>query len=77
MLATHSPYILNYLNIVLNRKDEGQAKLTKENLAVYRLYKGKPQNLVAKDDKGRYIVDSFDLSEMMSAIYQEFIQLGV
>ena len=77
MLATHSPYILNYLNIVLNRKDERLAKLTTENLAVYRLYKGKPQNLVAKDDKGRDIVDSFDLSEMMSAIYQEFIQLSV
>ena len=77
MLATHSPYILNYLNIVLNQTKPGKARLTPDNLAVYRLYKGEHQNLVAKDDKGRDIVDSYDLSEMMSAIYNEFIQLGV
>ena len=77
MLATHSPYILNYLNIVLNQTKPEKARLTPDNLAVYRLYKGEPQNLVARDDKGRDIVDSYDLSEMMSAIYNEFIQLGV
>jgi predicted ATPase len=77
MLATHSPYILNYLNIVLNQTKEGRVRLTPEKLAVYRIYKGETQNLVAKDDKGRDIVDSYDLSEMMSTIYNEFIQLGV
>lgn len=77
MLATHSPYILNYMNIVLNQTKNERAKLTPENLAVYRIYEGKFQNLVARDDKGRNIVDSYDLSEMMSAIYNEFIQLGV
>lgn len=77
MIATHSPYILNYLNIVLNRKTDGCANLTPENLAVYRLYEGESQNLVAKDDKERDIVDSYDLSEMMSSIYNEFIHLSV
>lgn len=77
MIATHSPYILNYLNIVLNQKKDGRANLTPENLAVYRLYEGKSQNLVAKDDKERDIVDSYDLSEMMSSIYNEFIHLCV
>jgi hypothetical protein len=76
MLATHSPYILNYLNIVLNQTKQGRVRLTPEKLAVYRIYEGKLQNLVARDDKGRDIVDSFDLSEMMSKIYNEFIQLG-
>jgi hypothetical protein len=77
MLATHSPYILNYLNVVLNQKDEKRAILTPEMLAVYRIYNGKTQNLVVRDDKGRNIVDTFDLAEMMSAIYNEFIQLSV
>ena len=77
MLATHSPYILNYLNVVLNQKDERRAILTPEMLAVYRIYNGKTQNLVVRDDKGRNIVDTFDLAEMMSAIYNEFIQLSV
>ncbi len=77
MIATHSPYILNYLNIVLNQKTDGRAKLTPENLAVYRLYEGESQNLVAKDDKERNIVDSYDLSELMGVIYNEFINLSV
>lgn len=77
MIATHSPYILNYLNIVLNQKTDGRANLTPEDLAVYRLYEGEAQNLVAKDDKERNIVDSYDLSEMMSSIYNEFIHLCV
>jgi predicted ATPase len=75
MLATHSPYILNYLNILLNQTEEGMAKLTPDNLAVYRLYNGEAQNLVAKDDKGRNIVDSYDLAEMMSKIYNKFTHL--
>lgn len=77
MIATHSPYILNYLNIVLNQNSDGRANLTPANLAVYRLYDGEIQNLVVKDDKGRDIVDSYDLSEMMSNIYNEFIHLSV
>ena len=77
MLATHSPYILNYLNIVLNQTRVGRVRLSPDNLAVYRIYEGEIQNLVARDDRGRDIVDSYDLSEMMSAIYNEFIQLSV
>jgi len=77
MLATHSPYILNYLNIVLNQTQEGRAKLTQDELAVYRIYEGEPQDLITKDDKGHWIVDTYDLSEMMNAIYNEFVSLGV
>ena len=77
MLATHSPYILNYLNIVLNQTRVGRVRLSPDNLAVYRIYDGEIQNLVARDDRGRDIVDCYDLSEMMSAIYNEFIQLSV
>lgn len=78
MLATHSPYILNYLNILLNQRDTtNYAHLTPKDLSVYRLYKGEVQNLVAKDDNGHDIVDSYDLSEMMSKIYNTFIQFGV
>jgi len=75
MLATHSPYILNYLNIVLNQAKEGKAKLTNENLAVYGIHDGKTMNLLMKDDKGRDIVDTLDLTEMMSAIFNEYTEL--
>ena len=75
MLATHSPYILNYLNIVLNQTKEGKAKLTNETLAVYGIHDGSTMNLLMKDDKGRDIVDTLDLTEMMSAIFNEYTEL--
>lgn len=75
MLATHSPYILNYLNIVLNQTKEGKAKLTNEYLAVYGIHDGRTMNLLMKDDKGRDIVDTLDLTEMMSEIFNEYSEL--
>lgn len=77
MFATHSPYILNYLNIVLNQTKEGRAKLTPDNLAVYRIFDGETQDLVVMDEKKQWIVDTYDLSEMMNAIYNEYVSLGV
>lgn len=72
MMATHSPYILNYLNVVLNQNKEGRAHVAPEEMAVYRLYDGQSQNLLMQDENGRYIVDTYDLTEMMARIYQEF-----
>ena len=77
MLATHSPYILNYLNIVLNQTDEQRARLNNNNTAVYRIYEGETQDLLMQDDHGHWIVDTYDLSEMMNSIYNEFVRLGV
>lgn len=75
MLATHSPYILNYLNIMLNQTKESKVKLTNENLAIYGIHDGRIMNLVMKDDKGRDIVDTLDLTEMMSTIFNEYSEL--
>ena len=77
MLATHSPYILNYLNIILNQTDEQRARLNNSNTAVYRIYEGETQDLLMQDDHGHWIVDTYDLSEMMNSIYNEFVRLGV
>lgn len=77
MLATHSPYILNYLNIILNQSNEERARLTHENTAVYRIYEGEPQDLMMQDEQGRWIVDTYDLSEMMNNIYHEFVNMGI
>ena len=77
MLATHSPYILNYLNIVLNQRDANRAQLDDDKTAVYRLYEGEAQDLLMQNEKGSWIVDSYDLSEVMSNIYKEFVSLEV
>ena len=77
MLATHSPYILNYLNVLLNQKEDTRAQLNNENTAVYRIFDGETQDLLMQNEKGNWIVDSYDLSEMMSSIYNEFVSLDV
>ena len=70
IMATHSPYIVNYLNVLINRKEEG--KLNVHDLAVYRLYNGSLQSLIGEDEKGRKFVDTYDLTEQMEAIMNEY-----
>lgn len=75
IMATHSPYILNYINVILNQKDENKAKTTSNNTAVYRIYDGSIQNLLMKNEKGIDIVDTYDLTETMSSIFNQYKEL--
>ncbi len=76
IMATHSPYILNYLNVLLRQTAKGRARVEAEEMAVYRIYDGSAQSLMATDENGEVVVDTYDLTEMMSAIYQEFNELS-
>lgn len=76
IMATHSPYILNYLNVLLHQHVEGRAHVDVGDMAVYRIYDGSAQNLMSEDEKGNTIVDTYDLTEMMSVIYHEFNELS-
>lgn len=75
MLATHSPYIVNYLNILLNQNKEGRARVEANQIGVYRIFEGKLQNLVANTSDGRTIVDTSDLTEQMQSIMKEYRSL--
>lgn len=75
MLATHSPYILNYLNIMLKQNKENRARVSHDNMAVYRIYGGMIQDLMVQNEKEEYLVDTFDLAEEMSHIYNEYQSL--
>lgn len=77
MLATHSPYIVNYLNVLLSRKEDTTAFLHGNDLAVYRVYDGHLQNLVQSDTEQKYwFVDTSDLAEPMSDILAEYQSLN-
>ncbi len=75
IIATHSPYILNYLNIILLQNDEHRAHVNHDQMAAYRIYEGTMQNLVVQNEQGDYLVDTFDLAEEMSNIYNEYQSL--
>jgi predicted ATP-dependent endonuclease of OLD family len=79
MMATHSPYIINTLNVLLRRdirKDHQLASIKDEDLSVFRVYHGRVQNLISKDSHtGETIVNTMDLSDEMEEIYNEYVSL--
>ena len=75
MISTHSPYIVNYLNVLL-RRPENCIHINKEWLAVYRLYEGGIQDLMMRNADNKVVaVDTRDLSETMQTIYNEYVGL--
>lgn len=79
MMATHSPYIINYLNVLLRRFAKGvdsAPSINASDLAVYRIYEGQIQDLMSKSiATGESVVNTMDLSEDMEDIYNEYINL--
>ncbi len=78
MIATHSPYITNHLNVLLragyfekSRKD--YPYLRHEDIAVYKLQDGELASLMATDnDSGEYVINTYDLSDTMERIFDEY-----
>lgn len=77
MMATHSPYIVNYLNVLLSR-DRGGDKpgLVDSQLSVYRVFEGELQSLMIRTKDGKTRVDATDLIETMEVIGDEYSKLN-
>lgn len=84
MMATHSPYIINYLNVLIrayykNRDTQGIttiAHINPDNLAVYKVANGQLQDLKATSNlNDQIVINTIDLSETMDAIYQDYLSL--
>lgn len=76
LLTTHSPYILNYLNVLLLRSQNSAVYLNGDSLNVYRLYEGKTYEILGTDKFGNKVIDTSDLSETMEQIYNEYVVLN-
>ena len=74
VLTTHSPCIVNYLNVLISRSSvSNEAYISPGDLAVYRIYNGKLQNLIMHDNlREKWFVDTRDLSEPITRIYEEY-----
>lgn len=79
MIATHSPYIVNYLNVLMKRKpsdSDDAAFISSDDVAAYLVYNGTLQNLMQEDSQNNHrIVDSQDLSEPMVEMMTEYKSL--
>ena len=74
MLATHSPYIVNYLNVLIRRtKELGKVFIRPEDVNVYEIFEGTTGQL--KTLNARPIIDTRSMSEPITEMYTEFNSL--
>lgn len=82
VLATHSPYIINHLNVLLRASYTQQGReaypsVKPENLAAYKMTDGTLMNLMATDEEtGQQVINTLDLSEIMEDIYNDYEALS-
>lgn len=78
MVSTHSPYIVNHLNVLLRagyfeKARENYPFLGKDDIAVYRVNEGKIISLMATDnDTGEYVINALDMSDTMERIFEGY-----
>ncbi|GHT14028.1 hypothetical protein FACS189426_19780 [Bacteroidia bacterium] len=76
MLATHSPYIINQLNLLIKAFDKGKliegAKLNYDDVAVYQVENGKINDLKIQNDR---LIYTNPLSDTINNIYDEYSAL--
>ncbi len=76
MIATHSPYIANYINVLLRKSRLGETGLCEEDFDVYLLVDGEARRLMGEDQyTGEPVVDISPLTEAMKNISREYISL--
>ncbi len=70
-LTTHSPYIVNYLNVLLR-----SGKINDRDMAVFNVSDGELRDLMATDlDTGEVVVDTYVLSEPMEELFNVYESL--
>ena len=78
-ITTHSPFMLNYLNVLIMRhyKDaKGKTALNPKDLNVFSTQDGRLVNMMQKNTKtGLLSVNAEDLVEAMRSMYAEYMQL--
>ena len=78
-ITTHSPFILNYLNVLIerfNKKINDQVGLNPEELCVYSINEGRLSDLIQVNVKtGEKSVNAEDLVEAMRVMYQEYREI--
>lgn len=76
IFSTHSPYIVNYLNLLLKAYDTNQlvnnAKIQYEQLAVYQFVAGEIISLMVQNQR---VINTNPLSDTINQIYDQYSQL--
>ena len=71
MMATHSPYIVNYLNVLIRRAKESELAFVRpEDVDGYNIFEGVAEPLKTLND--RPIIDTRSMSDPITDMYTEF-----
>ena len=82
VLATHSPYIINHLNVLLrasytDKGKEAYPYVMPDDIVAYKVTEGSLMNLMATDEEtGQQVINTLDLSEIMEDIYNDYDALS-
>ena len=82
MFATHSPYILNHLNVLLKASYYEKARerypyINPYEIAAYRMDDGEVEPLMAIDNKTEHhVINTIDLSETMEDIFDDYVSIN-
>lgn len=72
-VTTHSPYIVNFLNVLLRRKENAASYISHDDLNVYLISDGKLTDMMLHNsDRTKWAVDTSVLSAAMDDIAEEF-----
>ncbi len=78
-VTTHSPYLLNYLNVLVMRSYKnvaGKVKVNPDNLQVYAMQDGRMFDMMQTNTvTGLTSVDAEDLTESIRDMYGEYMEL--
>lgn len=78
LMTTHSPYIFNFLNVLMAERPESGSHIDSEHVGAYMVTGGRAFSLICTDMKGRKLIETSDLTSEMVSIsehYNELMQL--
>lgn len=72
LMTTHSPYIFNYLNVLMAEKPESGRHIDSEQVGAYMVMDGSAYSLICTDMKGRKLIETSDLTSEMVSISEQY-----
>ncbi len=72
IMTSHSPYILNYLNVLINEREESKSAIPAQKVGAYRVIDGRIEPLLGVGERGNAIIDTRALSEDIKASFNQY-----
>lgn len=72
LMTTHSPYIFNYLNVLMAQKPESGMLIESEHVGAYRVIDGCIEPLLGIGERGNAIIDTRSLSDEIKASFNQY-----